>query len=240
MEGANNTPVSQTTANNFAIPFAIIVAGLAIAAAVYFGDSKKGVAAAPQGAQNQAAVSLDLITANDHILGNPNAKVTIVEYSDPECPFCKVFHQTMNQVMNEYGKDGSVAWVYRQFPIAGLHPKAHKESEAAECANKLGGNTKFWEYLNKIFEITPSNNGLDAAELPKIAKEIGLDEKAFDTCFSGGEMAKTVDAGIASATKAGAQGTPYSLVVVGGKIVGEINGAQPYETVKAQLDGLLK
>jgi len=149
----------------------------------------------------------------------------------------------MNRIMSEYGNDGQVAWVYRQFPIAGLHPKAHKESEATECANKLGGNTKFWEYLNKMIEITPSNNGLDAAKLPEIAKEIGLDVDAFNTCLNNGEMIKIVDAGIASAAKAGAQGTPYSLVVVGGKIVGEINGAQPYEGttgVKAQIDGLLK
>lgn len=239
MEGTNNTPVPQTTANNFAIPFAIIVAGLAIAAAVYFGDNKKGVAAVAQGAPNQA-VTLDPVTSADHILGNPNAKVTIVEYSDPECPYCKIFHETMGQVMNEYGKSGQVAWVYRQFPIAGRHPKALKESEATECAAKLGSNAKFWEYINKIFEISPLNNNLDVAELPKIAKEIGLDVPAFNTCLSSGEMKSIVDAGIASAGKAGAQGTPYSLVVVGGKIVAEIDGAQPYETVKAQLDGLLK
>lgn len=239
MEEKNTNAPQATPAQNFAIPFAIIVAGLAIAAAVYFGDNKQGIAAAPQGVQNQE-VTLDPVTEKDHILGNPQAKVTIVEYSDTECPFCKVFHNTMNRVMSEYGNGGQVAWVYRQFPIAGLHPKAHKESEATECANKLGGNTKFWEYVNKIFEITPSNNGLDAAKLPEIAQEIGLDITAFNNCLSNGDTAKIVDDGIASAAKAGAQGTPYSLVVVGGKIVGSINGAQPYETVKAQIDGLLK
>lgn len=239
MEGENNTPVMQTPAQNFAIPFAIIVAGLAIAAAVYFGDNKQGIAAAPQGAQNQE-VTLDPVTEKDHILGNPQAKVTIVEYSDTECPYCKVFHDTMNRVMSEYGSGGQVAWVYRQFPIAGRHPKALKEAEAMECVTKLGGNEKFWSYTNKIFEVSPLNDNLDPAKLPQIAKEIGLDEAAFNTCLTSGEMKAVVDAGIASAVKAGAQGTPYSLVVVNGKIVGSINGAQPYETVKAQLDGLLK
>jgi predicted DsbA family dithiol-disulfide isomerase len=94
--------------------------------------------------------------------------------------------------------------------------------------------------LNKVIEITPSNNGLDAAKLPEIAKEVGLDVVAFNTCLSNGETAEIVDAGIASAARAGAQGTPYSLVVVGGEIVGVINGAQPYEIVKAQIDELLK
>ncbi len=238
-QDTNKTQAPQAVAQNYAVPFAIIVAGLAIASAVYFGDGKKGFAVAPQGDQNQNVV-LDPITKDDHIIGNPDAKVIIVEYSDSECPFCKVFHQTMNRIMSEYGAGGKVAWVYRQFPIAGLHSKAPKESEAMECANKLGGNTKFWEYLNKMMEITPTNNGLDPAELPKIAKEIGLDMNAWTACFNNGDTAKIVEAGIASAGKAGARGTPYSLIVVDKKVVGTINGAQPYETVKAQIDSFLK
>src|SRR5574343_1436136 len=105
-----------------------------------------------------------------------------VEYSDTECPFCKQFHSTLRQMMDEYGKDGKVAWVYRHFPIDGLHPKARKEAEATECANELGGPSKFWEYTNMIYERTPGNDGLDPANLPKFAKEIGLDEKAFTEC----------------------------------------------------------
>lgn len=227
---AQATPSSQ----NYAIPFAIVIAGLAIAGAIYFGDGKKAVVAA------QPSGTVDPVTSADHIIGNPNAKVVIVEYSDPECPFCKSFHQTMNRIMGEYGKDGKVAWVYRQFPIASLHPKAHRESEATECANKLGGNTKFWEYLNKVFEITPSNNQLDPAELPKIAQTIGLDAAAFNKCLDGGEMKAVVDAGLASGTKAGVAGTPFSLVLVDKKLATSINGAQPYESVKAQIDELLK
>lgn len=224
------------TAQNYAIPFAIVIAGLAIAGAIYFGDGRK--VSAPVAAQPSGPV--DAVISADHIIGNPNAKVVIVEYSDPECPFCKSFHQTMNRVMGEYGKDGKVAWVYRQFPIASLHPKAHRESEATECANKLGGNTKFWEYLNKIFEITPSNNQLDPAELPKIAQTIGLDVTAFNKCLDGGEMKAVVDAGLASGTKAGVAGTPFSIVFVDKKVATSINGAQPYETVKAQIEELLK
>jgi len=236
MEEAN-TPVVTVVApagQNYAIPFAIVIAGLAIAGAIYFGDAKKPVVAAgPAG-------SVDPVTSTDHIIGNPNAKVIIVEYSDTECPFCKTFHATMNQIMSEYGKGGNVAWVYRQFPIAGLHPKAHYESQATECAGKLGGNTKFWEYLNKIFEITPSNNGLDAAELPKIAEQIGLDVTAFNKCLESGEMKKIVDAGLTSGNKAGVSGTPSSFILVNKKPVSGINGAQPYEAVKAQIDELLK
>ena len=87
---------------------------------------------------------------DDHIIGDKNAKVVIVEYSDTECPFCKVFHETLHQVVSEYdGKD--VAWVFRHWPIPQLHPKAPKEAEALECAAELGGNDMFWKYTHKLF-----------------------------------------------------------------------------------------
>lgn len=226
------TPVTQ----NYAVPFAIVIAGLAIAGAIYFGDGKK---VAPAIAAQQASAVVAPVTSSDHILGNPNAKVIIVEYSDTECPFCKSFHPTMQRIMNEYGKGGQVAWVYRHWPLP-FHAKAPKEAEATECANKLGGNTKFWEYVNKIFEITPGNNQLDPAELSKIAKTIGLDDTAFNTCLSIGEMKTIVDKDLASGTKAGVSGTPFSIIMVNKKPVSSINGAQPYEQVKAAVDEALK
>lgn len=241
----NNTPTIPAPAmtvasinNNYAIPLAIVVAGLAIATAVYFGNTSKG-GAVLKGEQNQKA-DLAPVTDADHLIGNPHAKIIIVEYSDLECPYCKVFHTTMNTIMSEYGADGKVAWVYRHFPIAQLHPKAHKEAEATECANKLGGNVKFWEYANKIFSITPSNNGLNESELSKTAKDIGLDLKAFNECLASGEMKGIVDQNILSGTKVRVQGTPHSLILVDKKVVGTIDGAQPLEEVKAMIDNLLK
>ena len=224
------------TQNSLAIPIAIVIAGLAIAAAIYFGGSNS---AGPSRAAINTKVSLDPVTAADHIIGNPQAQIVIVEYSDTECPFCKNFHETMNKVMADYGEDGKVAWVYRHFPLP-FHTKAPKEAEATECVNKLGGNEKFWEYLNKIFVVTPANNGLDPAELPKLAVAIGIDEEAFTTCLASGEMKSIVDAGTASGNKAGVGGTPHSLIVVKGKVVDTIDGAQPYAAVKAQIDALLK
>lgn len=230
-----NTPVPKVPlAQNYAIPFAIVIAGLAIAGAIYFGDGKKG--AIPTAAQPNGIV--ESVTATDHIVGNPNAKIIIVEYSDTECPFCKSFHPTMQRIMNEYGKDGKVAWVYRHFPLP-FHTKAPKEAEATECANKLGGNTKFWEYINKVFEITPGNNQLDPAELPKIAKTVGLDVDAFNKCLDSNDMKVIVDKNLASGQKAGVGGTPYSIILVDKKAVSSINGAQPYEQVKAQIDATL-
>lgn len=110
-------------------------------------------------------IALDPVTEKDHISGNPQAELMLVEYSDPECPFCKRFHETMMQVMKEYGTQGKVAWIYRHFPLDAIHSKARKEAEAIECAGELGGNDKLWAYLNKLEEITPANNQLDPALL---------------------------------------------------------------------------
>jgi protein-disulfide isomerase len=239
MEEQNNTQAPETTLatpakTNFAVPIAIVIAGFAIATAVYFGDSKK--ITPPEEEQN---VVLSAVTADDHMLGNPRAKVVIVEYSDTECPFCKMFHDTMNKVMGEYGEGGNVAWVYRHYPLP-FHQKAPKEAEATECANKLGGVEKFWAYTNTVFRTTQGNDSLNEAELPKIAEEIGLDKTAFMNCLSSGEMKARVDRDLESGRTAGVNGTPHSLVLVNGKVAGTIKGAQPYEQVKAIIEAALK
>jgi len=118
------------------------------------------------------AINMKPVSDGDHILGDKNAPVKIVEFSDTECPFCKRFHTTMQQVVKD--NNGQVAWVYRHFPLDQLHSKARKEAEATECAAELGGNEKFWAYLNRLMEVTPANNGLDPAELLTIASYAGL------------------------------------------------------------------
>ncbi|MFA5831667.1 MAG: thioredoxin domain-containing protein [Candidatus Paceibacterota bacterium] len=107
----------------------------------------------------------DPVTEKDHIFGNKDADVKIITHSDFECPFCKRFHATMEEVLKEYAKDGKVAWIIRHFPLTSIHDKAPFEAEAAECANEIGGNDKFWEYVSLLEKITPANNGLDPALL---------------------------------------------------------------------------
>ena len=182
-------------------------------------------------------ITLAAVTDQDWIRGDKNAPVTIVEFSDPECPFCKRFHQTMQEVMKEY--DGKVRWVYRQFPLASLHSKAPKEAEAIECAGDQGGNAKFWAYLDKVFEITPSNNGLDLNKLPQIAKDIGLNVDKFNNCLNSGKFTNKIQKSIQAAGAAGAQGTPYSIMIVNGKKT-VINGAQPLSQVKSMIDSALQ
>ena len=234
-------PTPQNT--NFAVPASIVIAGALIAFAVYTSPNKitppTAVPSNNAAADVAGAVELRNVDNSDHVLGNPNAQVKVIEFSDTECPFCKRFHATMQQVMDEYGKDGRVAWVYRHLPLDSLHPKARKEAEATECVFKLGGNEKFWAYLNKIFEITPANNGLDHALLPKLAADLGIDRAAFEQCLSSGEFAEAITKSVEEATKAGAQGTPYSLVVTKSGKKLPINGALPYESVKQIIESAL-
>ena len=91
-----------------------------------------------------------------------------------------------------------------------------------------------------MMEITPANDGLDVAELPKIAATVGLDVAAFNECLSSGEMKSVVDAQAASGAKAGVNGTPHSIVLVDGKVAGTIGGAQQYEIVKASIEKTLQ
>lgn len=173
----------------------------------------------------------------DHIRGNKNAKITILEYSDLECPFCKQFQATMKQVMDNY-KD-NIRWVYRHFPLDSLHSKARKEAEASECAFEQGGDDAFWKFIDKVYEITPSNNGLDPAQLPVIAKGLGLDQKKFEDCLASGRMAPKVTADSNDGVTAGAQGTPYAIAIVGDQKV-PIEGAYPFSDVKSIIDSINK
>ncbi len=182
-------------------------------------------------------ISMRPISDDDHIRGDKNAPVTIVEYSDLECPFCKRFHPTLVRLINEY--EGQVKWVYRHFPLTSLHPKAPKEAEATECANELGGNDKFWAYIDRLYEVTPSNNRLELSELPQIAQDVGLDRQQFEECLNSGKYAQYVQTDYQDAVTAGGTGTPYSVIIDadGNKI--PVSGAVPYEQLKQVIDSLL-
>jgi len=228
------------TKSNYSTPIAIVIAGVIIAGAMYFSNGKKVESPVAPLPQVSALDQIRPVTADDHIRGNPNASVIVVEYSDTECPFCGRFHTTMKKIIDEYGKDGKVAWVYRHSPIDQLHPKSRKEAEALECANELGGNDKFWQYTDRIYEVTPANNGLDAAELPKIAAFVGLDVTKFNTCLASGKYAAKVQTDVENAQATGGQGTPWSVVISKNGTKASINGAYPYESVKQTIDSLLK
>ncbi len=233
------------------VPMAIIVAGIIIAASIIATKNSGQVSqyAVSGGPDNNpgtvepvkpADINMRPVSADDHIRGNINAPVKIVEYSDPECPFCKRFFGTMKQVMDTYGASGQVAWVYRHFPLDSLHPKSRHESEALECAGEQGGEDKFWQYLDRLMDITPSNNQLDPAELPKIASFIGIDVTKFNTCLNSGKYATKIQKDVDDAIAAGGTGTPYSVVLSANGQKFPVDGAYPYDSVKSIVDVALQ
>lgn len=199
-------------------PVAILIVGVLITAAILivgFGDKSP---------QNQIIPVSDIAmtpidASEDHILGSLDSKLHIVEYSDTECPYCKKYQlETASKIEKDYAIPGKVALAYRPFPLEQLHAKAKKEAEALECASELGGNDKFWQYLDKIFEVTPANDKLDPAELPKIAKDLGIDQKVFSECLSSGKYAEKIDGFIQSGAEAGVEGTPHTIFIAKNKI----------------------
>lgn len=214
------------------IASAIIIAGVLIAGAIMLKGSNPPITGNTLN-NGSPIVNLRPVSSNDHIMGNINAKIVIVEYSDLECPFCKVFHDTMHKVVDS--SNGNVAWVYRHYPIPQLHPKAFHEAEATECAYEQGGNNAFWKYTDRVFEITPSNNGLDVSELPKIAEYFGLNVTSFNDCLASGKYKAKIQADIDDGVKAGVNGTPSSFILQRGKVIDTIPGAQPYEALMQRL-----
>ncbi len=225
------------------LPISIVLAGILIGGGFYLNTKVDRESSSSKNQISSSEISniLRPIDANDHILGNPEARVVIVEYSDTECPFCKVFHVTMNTIMKEYGASGKVAWVYRHFPIEELHKKAKKEAEAQECVAELGGNGKFWEYTNKIYETTPSNDGLDPKELTNIAVKIGIPSAPFNTCLESGQYAPRVSKDIENAQALGALGTPYSILIdQKNDEYYVLEGHYPYDQLKTTIELVLQ
>lgn len=168
-----------------------------------------------------------------HVRGE--GEITIVEFSDTECPFCKQFHETMIDIAAEY--DGKVRWAYKHFPLTSLHRKAHREAQATECAGDQG---KFWEYTDLLFETTSSNDSLPDEELFTMAEEVGLDVDDFTNCLENGDNKDVVDADYAEAQGLGGTGTPFPVIVDSeGNVLQTVRGALPKASMQSLLDSLL-
>lgn len=180
-----------------------------------------------QPTQPDAAGKIDVkVAATDHIRGNKNAKITIMEFSDYQCPFCSRFHDTMKQVMAKY--PNQVRWVFKHFPLESIHPYAKKAAMAAECA---GEQNKFWEYTDEIYA---NQQSLNDQYLSTAAKNIGLNTSKFESCLSSEKYASKVNADLQQGQAYGVRGTPGSFI--NGQT---IPGAVPFEQVEAMIKPLL-
>ena len=171
-------------------------------------------------------------------LGRTDAAVTIVEFSDYQCPFCqRFFAMTLPAIKTEYIDAGKVRYVFRDHPMDQLHPHARKAAEAAHCA---GDQNKYWEMHDVLFQ---NASALAPPQLVEHARTLGIDGPAFDACLSSGKHAARVERGLTDGAAAGVQGTPGFVIGVskpGGVIEGTfVRGAQPLESFRRIIDQLL-
>ncbi len=203
---------------------------------------KQRIAAEDAKAKQQRDRSKNLrpVTAErDHIYGNPDAKITLIEYSDFECPFCKRFHPTVKKLMDNNGDN--IRWVYRHFPLGFHNPGATKQAEASECVAELNGNDAFWDYSDKIYTRTKSNGkGFPVANLRPLAEEIGVDGDAFSACLDSGKMAARVQQDIANGNQVGVTGTPAAFILNKKGDSRFVAGALPLARLQALVDELSK
>lgn len=195
-------------------------------------------AVVPSDSQAQpTAGKIKPVTSSDHIRGNDNAKVTLVEYSDFECPFCQRFHPVTQELLKTYGD--KIRLIYRHFPLS-FHANAQKEAEASECVAELGGQDKFWKFVDTIFERTTANGtGFALEKLGPLAAELGVNQKAFQICLDSGKYEKLVKDQITDGTAGGVSGTPSTFIINPKGETQILVGAQPIETFKTEIDKAL-
>lgn len=178
---------------------------------------------------------------NDPIIGNPDAPITIVEFSDFQCPFCARFHtQTLPLILEEYIEQGKVKLVFRDFPIQSIHPNALPAAVAAECAND---QNKFREMHDMLFEKQTDWNKLETVDalsmFSQYASGMQLDEELFDSCLTSGKHISEIKKDLDDGRDYGVSGTPGFFV--GNDQIGfvELKGAQPFESFKKIIDAQL-
>lgn len=181
------------------------------------------VAAAPQ---PTGPVILPEITKADHVRGDFDAPVTIVEFSDIQCPYCRQFHPTMQRILSEY--PGKVRWVWKHYPLESIHPNARPAALASECAAE---QNKFWEFVDTAIE---NQQVLSTDFFVQTAESLKLNKKKFEDCLNSQKFASEIDQDITQASAAQVTGTPSSFV--NGQ---EVAGALPYEQVKPMVEAAL-
>jgi protein-disulfide isomerase len=240
-----NITVKKSTFNKLLVSFVVVVVVLSFAAGFIMGGGSGSITGAvvAGGAinaqqqaqqQQQAATRVQVSAEDDSVLGDANAKITVVQFSDYECPFCERFYtQTEGQLIKDYVDTGKIRFVYRDFPLEQLHAEAFPAALASECAHEQG---KFWEYHNKLFE---NQQSLSSDNYKKWAADLGLDTAKFNSCYDSKKYESEVQKDTQDGGAAGVQGTPTFFIGNDQKGYIQLVGAQPYATLKAAIDSEL-
>lgn len=177
------------------------------------------------------------IQPDDHVLGNPNAPIVLIVFSDFSCPYCVDYHETIRTVMRTFGTEGKVAVVFRHMPYVQLHPEAPMYALASECVAQELGNPGFWKFADELFGKNDPLKPLTAAELVVLAEKVGATRQTFVACMRSNELMAEVEKDFQEAIDGGAKGTPYTIVEALGDRA-EYQGAQSYRTLAVTIQTL--
>src|SRR3990167_6672913 len=188
------------------------------------------------GTAQPATGKIKPVNSSDHIRGNVNAKLSLVVYSDFECPFCQKFHPIATVLLKTYGD--KIRLVYRDYPLP-FHQNAQKEAEAGRCIAEIGGSDAFWSYTDKILDRTTSNGtGFALTDLGPLAAEVGVNQQSFQQCLDSEKYAKAVKDEMAEGNTAGVSGTPSTFIIDSKGKAQLLVGAQPIDAFKTVIDQL--
>lgn len=215
-------------------PVAVIIAGVVIAGAILYTNAHPASQAAADvnAGQLPTSVNVSAPSAQDHIVGSPDAPVVLVEYSDFQCPFCSLVYPTLKSIVA--ASNGQVAWVMRNFPLTSIHPQANPAANAAECIAEQLGNTGWWQYADAVFN---NQDKLAPAYSRSLAVQFGANAQKYDACVSASKYQAKIDAQTAEAENNGGQGTPFTVVVGHGKQV-PVSGAVPASQFNSVINSL--
>jgi len=173
------------------------------------------------------------VNNDDHIQGDKNAQITLIEYSDFQCPFCSRFHPTTKQILDEY--KGKVRLVYRHFPLDQLHPQARPAALASECIADIGGESAFWKFADNVFA-----DQTKLSDIPALAVSAGVNKAAFQSCFDANKFKDRVESDYQGGISAGVTGTPGTFIINSKGEAWLIPGALPFEQIKTTIEEALK
>lgn len=248
MDGQNSTQTIVRWISVSIIVVSVVISGTIILVNYLDRSSGGGLGAPAAGNQpniQQPAGPVKVSVDNDPVLGDQKAPLTLIEFSDFQCPYCRKFwKETFFQIKKEYIDTGKVKFVYRDFPLS-FHPAAQPSAAAGECAFEQG---KFWEMHDKIFEeqekLGQGTVQFTSDDLKSWAKQAGLESAKFDGCLDSGEYGDEVNKDSLDGQAAGVSGTPTFFIGKSsedGEIDGtKLVGAQPFSALKAAIDAQLK
>jgi protein-disulfide isomerase len=188
--------------------------------------------AEPSGPSEATLAQVPEVTEDDWIRGDEDAPITLIEYSDYDCPFCGRFHDTMKEILAE--NEGQVRWVYRHFPLDNIHPDAREVAAAAECVGREQGEEAFWNFTDAYF----ANQGeITAATVAQFAAdEVGANAATIESCMEEASIQQKVEDDTQGGSTAGVTGTPGTILVTADGDYDFLPGAVPAAQVQSVID----